>query len=74
MKNIADSIRQRLLNISRKENRGFQEFVQYFAMYRFLSRLSSSRYRNRFILKGALLMHVLKLTNIRTTLDIDLLG
>jgi hypothetical protein len=43
-------------------------------MCRFLKRLSLTDYANRFILKGAMLLHALKLTQARTTLDIDLLG
>ncbi len=42
VRNIAASVRQRLLNIARETGRPFQEVLQYFAMERFLYRLSQS--------------------------------
>ena len=74
LKNIAASVRQRLLNKSRSDIRPFQELVQYYAMERFLYRLSQSQHANRFILKGALLLQIWKTPEIRSTMDIDLLG
>jgi hypothetical protein len=48
-RDLGASVRQRLLNRSRLENRPFQELLQYFAMERFLYRLSmSNRSRRRF--------------------------
>ena len=73
-KNIAASNRAKLLNISRKTGQSFQELVQYFAMSRFLYRLSVSQFSDQFILKGAMLLHALEIENARSTLDIDLLG
>ena len=46
LKNIAASVRQRLLNKSRSDIRPFQELVQYYAMERFLYRLSKSSYKD----------------------------
>jgi len=74
LKNIAASVRQRLLNISRSDMRPFQELVQYYAMERFLYRLSISRHSNRFILKGALMFRIWKAPQTRPTMDIDMLG
>ena len=74
MKNIAASVRQRLLNVARSDNRPFQELVQYYAMERFLYRLSQSQFANRFILKGALMLRIWKAPQIRPTMDIDMLG
>ena len=74
MKNIAASVRQRLLNIARSNNRPFQELVQYYAMERFLYRLSQSQQANRFILKGALMLRTWKAPQVRPTMDIDMLG
>ena len=42
VKNIPASIRQRLLNKAKADNRPFNEVLQYFAMERFLYRLSKS--------------------------------
>jgi hypothetical protein len=74
VKNITASVRQRLLNKSRSDIRPFQELVQYYAMERFLYRLSQSNHANRFILKGALMLRIWQTPDIRPTMDIDLLG
>ena len=74
VKNITASVRQRLLNKSRSDIRPFQELVQYYAMERFLYRLSQSHHANRFILKGALMLRIWQTPDIRPTMDIDLLG
>lgn len=56
--NLAASVRQRLLNVARSGGRPFGEVLQYFAMERFLYRLSQSRHGSRFVLKGALVLRV----------------
>ncbi len=72
--NVADSVRQRLLNKARSDNRSFNELLQYYAMERFLYRLSCSNSAHRFILKGALLLKVWETSEFRATMDIDMLG
>lgn len=72
--NIAASIRQRLKNILKNENRPFNELLQYYAMERFLYRLSQSKHVGRFILKGALMLRVWHSPELRPTMDIDMLG
>jgi hypothetical protein len=72
--NIAASVRQRLLNQARSEKRPFQEFLQYFAMERFLYRLSQSEHARAFTLKGALMLRVWHAPAMRPTMDIDFLG
>jgi len=74
LKDIASSVHQRLLNIARQTDRPFNEVLQYYAMERFLYRLSKSRYRDRFILKGALMLICWEAPVSRPTADIDLLG
>lgn len=73
-RDVAASIRQRLLNRARSEGRPFQELLQYFAMERFLYRLGRSPFADRFILKGALLLTAWKAPVTRPTIDIDLAG
>lgn len=73
-KNIAASIHARLLNEARATGRPFNELLQYFAMERFLFRLSRSPYAKRFVLKGALMLAAWKVSPTRPTKDIDLLG
>jgi hypothetical protein len=72
--NIAASVRQRLSNLARQANRPFQEVLQYFAMERFLYRLSKSKEAEKFVLKGALLLTVWRAPATRPTRDIDLLA
>jgi hypothetical protein len=74
IKNISDSIRQRLLNQAKEDNRPFNELLQYYAMERFLYRLSESSYAGCFILKGALMLRVWHSPEFRPTMDIDMLG
>jgi len=74
IKNIGASVRQRLLNKARQDHRPFQELLQYYAMERFLYRLSVSSFADRFILKGALLLRVWQAPLARPTMDIDMLG
>lgn len=72
--NISDSVRQKLLNRAKKENRSFNELLQYYAMERFLYRFSISEHVNDFILKGALMLRIWDSPEIRPTMDIDMLG
>ena len=74
LKNVSASVKQRLLNLARAEKQSFNELLQYYAMERFLYRLSQSPYSKNFILKGALLLRVWHLSEFRSTMDIDLLG
>ena len=73
-KNIAVSVRQRLLNSARETGRPFNEILQYFAMERFLYRLSKSPYSVNLVLKGALMLTVWEAPFSRPTMDIDFLG
>lgn len=72
--NIAASIRQRLLNQARQQKRPFNGLLQYYAMERFLYRLSLSEHTERFVLKGALMLRVWQAPEARPTMDIDMLG
>jgi Nucleotidyl transferase AbiEii toxin, Type IV TA system len=72
--NMAASVHQKLLNKGKTTNRSFNELLHYYAMERFLYRLSRSKYSEKFILKGALLFTVWDVPASRSTKDIDLLG
>lgn len=74
LRNVAASVRQRLMNAAKRTSRPFQEILQYFAMERFLYRLSQSLHRERFVLKGALMFTVWGAPASRPTRDIDFLG
>lgn len=67
-------MKQRLLNRSKIDKRPFNELLQYYAMERFLYRLSLSPYSGHYILKGALMLRVWNSSEFRPTMDIDVLG
>lgn len=73
-KNLGGSIRQKLKILSEERNRPFDEILRYYAMERFLYRLSISRYADRFFLKGGLMLKFWDSLNHRATMDIDLLA
>lgn len=73
-RNLQASLHQQLLNSARKQGRLFNDLIVYYAIERFLYRLSQSPYADRLILKGGLMLHVWQLANTRITRDIDLLG
>ena len=73
-RNIAVSIHQRLLDKSKESARPFNEISQYYAIERFLYRLSRSPHARKFILKGALMLLVWNARVSRSTMDIDMLG
>jgi len=74
MTNVPASVHQRLLNVARDTGRPFNEVLQYFAMERFLYRLSHSPHKGSFVLKGALLFRVWDVPDSRATRDIDFLA
>jgi hypothetical protein len=74
VKNLAASVHARLQNHARATKRPFQELLQYYAIERFLYRLSKTPHRERFVLKGALMLHVWKAPLARATKDLDFLG
>ena len=72
--NLAASVHRRLLNEARASGHPFNELLQYYAMRRFMARLSRSQHAERFVLKGGLLMDAWSASSTRPTVDIDLLG
>lgn len=73
-RNVAASVHQRLLDKARRDDRPFNEMLQYLAMERFLYRLAESPHAANFILKGALMFPAWNVALPRPTMDIDLLG
>lgn len=69
-----DSIRQRLLNHAREAGEEFQLTLDRYAVERLLYRLSISRHRNDFLLKGAMLFRHWFEHEHRPTRDADFLG
>lgn len=73
-KNIAASVKARLLALARQQGRAFDILLVRFALERLLFRLSRSTHRDRFILKGGMLVTQWLDHNNRETRDIDFLG
>ena len=72
--NVAASVRQRLLNLARERDESFDRLLQYYAVERFLYRLSLTPWSDRFIVKGATLLRVWQAPIARPTRDIDFLA
>jgi hypothetical protein len=72
--NLAASIRQRLLNRARQEQVPFDAVLNRFGRERLLYRIGISAYRDRFLLKGAMLFALWYDMPHRPTRDMDLLG
>jgi hypothetical protein len=74
MKNIVASIQNRLKNQARSERIELNRVLEGFAIARLLARLSESRYREQFILKGAQLFVLWADAPHRSTRDADFLS
>lgn len=72
--NLAASVRQRLLNLSRQQQEDFKLLLSRYAIERILYRLSQSAVADQFVLKGATLFAVWTGKPHRPTQDLDLLG
>jgi predicted nucleotidyltransferase component of viral defense system len=73
-KNLAVSIRDRLLNLARERGEDFQLILTLYGLERLLYRLGKSDYRDLFILKGATLFMLWGDLSHRPTRDVDFLG
>lgn len=74
IKNLPASVRQRLLNLADKRQEPFQRVLIQYGLERLLYRISVSKHRDRFVLKGALLFSVWSDTPHRPTTDVDLMS
>jgi predicted nucleotidyltransferase component of viral defense system len=73
-RNVAASVRQRLLNYSTTLKADPNLVLIWYGIERLLYRLSLSPHRDKFVLKGAMLFRVWSGQNFRATKDLDLLG
>lgn len=74
LRNVAASIRQRLLDHAKRHRAGFQDILVRYGTERLLYRLARSRHRDRFLLKGAVLFAAWAGAPHRPSRDADLLG
>ncbi|MDZ4169746.1 MAG: nucleotidyl transferase AbiEii/AbiGii toxin family protein [Coriobacteriia bacterium] len=74
LKNIAASVRARLLQEAKQRGESYDQTLQYFAIERFLYRLSKTEWGERFVVKGAIMLRAWGTPLGRPTRDIDFLG
>lgn len=71
MINSAQAIKDKLKNISRDKNVDFNSVMRFYMYDRFVERLSKSKYKDNFILKGGFYLCRLFGIDNRSTMDID---
>jgi predicted nucleotidyltransferase component of viral defense system len=74
IKNMGASVRSRLLNLAKQRLQPFQLLLTHYVLERLLYRLSQTEHRDRFILKGAMLLTKWFEDPLRPTQDLDFLG
>ncbi len=74
VRNVAASVRARLRNLARANRASFERVLTRYALERLLFRLSESPYKERFVLKGAMLYAAWLEDPFRMTRDLDLLA
>jgi predicted nucleotidyltransferase component of viral defense system len=73
-RDVGASVRARLLNLAKQKGQALDLLLTRYAIERLLHRLSISPHRDRFVLKGAMLMTTWFDDPHRPTRDVDLLG
>jgi predicted nucleotidyltransferase component of viral defense system len=73
-RNLAASVRQRLLNLARERGEDFNFLLTAYGLERLMYRLGQSSHRRDFVLKGAMLFRAWAGATYRPTHDLDLLG
>ena len=74
VKNVAASVQARLKTLAGGSGDRFAELLLLYNLEGVLRRLAQSEYRDRFVLKGGLLMFGMRTNLSRSTRDLDLLG
>ncbi|MEJ2051610.1 MAG: nucleotidyl transferase AbiEii/AbiGii toxin family protein, partial [Calditrichota bacterium] len=72
--NVAQSLRDQLNNLSKLRQEPLEYVLTRYGLERLLYRLSKSRYKDQFILKGAMLFEIWFDQPYRATRDVDFLG
>ena len=71
MIHTSKQLKDKVRNISKGDNDVAKALIRTFIMERFLERVSLSKYRNNFILKGGMLVASIVGVDMRATMDID---
>lgn len=71
MIHTAKQLKDKVRNVSKGDNEVAKALIRIFMMERFLERVSLSKYKNNFILKGGMLVASIVGVDMRATMDID---
>lgn len=71
MSDSAQAVKDKLKNVSREKNVDFNSVMRFYMYDRFVERLSKSKYKDNFILKGGFYLSKLFGLDNRSTMDID---
>lgn len=71
MINTAKQLKDLIRNLSKKKSADAQILMRNYMMERFLERISVSQYKDKFILKGGMLVAAMVGLDVRATMDID---
>lgn len=71
MSNSIQAVKDKLRNVSREKNVDFNSVMRFYMYDRFVERLSKSKYKDNFILKGGFYLSKLFGLDNRSTMDID---
>lgn len=66
-----DSLKEKASNLSKKTNISNKYLIQNFMFEALLKRISKSKYKDKFIIKGGLLLSSIFGVNLRSTMDLD---
>ena len=66
-----DSLKAKASNLSKKTNIPNKYLIQNFMFEALLKRISKSKYKNKFVIKGGLLLSSIFGVNLRSTMDLD---
>ncbi len=69
--NSVQAVKDKLKNISKEKNVDFNSVMRFYMYDRFVERLSKSKYRDNFIIKGGFYLSRLFGIDNRSTMDID---
>lgn len=67
----ANQLKAKIKNVALQKGVDPRVLMRVYMMERFLDRVSRSRYKDNFVLKGGMLISYLVGVNLRTTMDID---
>ena len=71
MSSKAMSLKARIRNYAKKNNIAAQVVLQNYMFERFLARLSESEYKDKFVIKGVMLIAAIVGLDTRSTMDLD---